>query len=154
MSDETVEPVEPSEVSGLKESLEAENAKLRDRLAKLDETVKRTVTDAKAWQEHQDSLKSREEQLAGQIADADRRAAEAEARLLRADIAREMGITGEFFDLLTASDEDAIRAQATKIAPLIQKDPFPRPDPSQGSRGAGKSSTADRFASQMEKAGF
>lgn len=118
--------------------------------------AKKDKDDAENWRKHQDSLRSREEQLDAATKAAEARAVEAETRLARAEVARKHGITDEFFDLLTASDPEALEAQAGKVAALIAQkknddDPFPKADPSQGPKGGGAASNADVFAAFAAK---
>lgn len=55
--------------------------------------------------------------LEERIAEAEKRAENAESRTLRSDVAIEFGISKEDRDLfLTASDEDTLRAQAKRLA--------------------------------------
>ena len=67
-----------------------------------------------------DDLKAKageKQTLEERIAEAEKRAENAEARTLRSDVAIEFGISKEDRDLfLTASDEDTLRAQAKRLA--------------------------------------
>lgn len=134
-------------------------AKYQEALAnsrKWEGLAKKDKDDADNWRKHQDSLRSREEQLDAATKAAEARAVEAETRLARAEVARKHGITDDYFDLLTASDPEALQAQAEKVAALIAQknnddDPFPKADPSQGPKGSGSSSNADVFAAFAAK---
>ena len=67
-----------------------------------------------------DDLKAKageKQTLEERIAEAEKRAENAEARTLRSDVAIEFGISKEDRDLfLTATDEDTLRAQAKRLA--------------------------------------
>ena len=67
-----------------------------------------------------DDLKAKageKQTLEERIAEAEKRAENAEARTLRSDVAIEFGISKEDRDLfLTANDEDTLRAQAKRLA--------------------------------------
>lgn len=77
--------------------------------------------------------------------------------ITRLNVGIDKGLPKQFIARLKGADEAELSADADTLLPLIsgKSDPFPKADPSQGSKGAtGKTSTADQFASQMEAAGF
>lgn len=158
MSDETAETTSTDAPAGEEAAVDFK-VKYEEALTnsrKWEGLAKKDKDDAENWRKHQDSLRSREEQLDAATKAAEARAAEAELKLARAETARKHGITDDFFDLLTATDPDALEAQAGKVAALIAQkknddDPFPKADPSQGPKGSGASSNADVFAAFASK---
>lgn len=144
------EPVETETVD--------EAAVLKEKIRKMDETIKRNFEDAENWRKHQDSLKSKEEQLAEREAEATKRAESAAKELAIYKAVAKYGLSEQHIDLLDGSDVDAIESKAQKLAALVSEskahDPYPKADPSQGGQGGGKTSNADKFAAQLEQAGF
>jgi hypothetical protein len=76
---------------------------------------------------------------------------------LRLSVIAKHQIPADYHEFVVGGSEDELEAKAQKVLTLIasnKPDPFPKPDPSQGPKGAGKTSTADLFAHQLEQAGF
>lgn len=99
----------------------------------------------------EESQKTAEQRAAERLADVEKRAAEAETRLLRFDIAKETGIP-EWADDLTGHTEDEIRASAERISKRLTQltsPKAPKPDPNQGRQTAPGASTADQFAAAV-----
>lgn len=83
---------------------------------------------------------------------AEEAATEARTEALRWRIATRYGIADEDAEVfLTGRDEEAITAQAERLAALAAKPRTPKPDPSQGSRGGSRPmTTAEQFEQQLE----
>ena len=152
MSEEAVvEPVEPSEAVT---DFETENATLKEKIRKMDETIKRNFDDAENWRKHQDSLKSEQERTASEIAEAKRVAEESARELAIYKAIAKHQLTEDHAELLQGVDVDQIETRAAKLASLIgdsKPDPFPKADPSMGPKGGGKASAADMFADFASK---
>lgn len=77
--------------------------------------------------------------------------------ILRLNTGIDEGLPKNLIARLQGDDEDSIKADAASLRELIPDNtpsPFPKADPSQGARGAGKTSNADQFAQQLEQAGL
>ena len=71
------------------------------------------------------------------------------AETLRLSIIAKHQIPADYHEFISGETEEDLEAKAQKVLSLIDSskpDPFPKADPSQGARGAGKSTTADIFA--------
>lgn len=76
--------------------------------------------------------------------------------ILRLNTGIDEGLPKNLILRLQGDDEDAIKADAASLRELIPDNtpnPFPKADPSQGPKGAGKSSNADQFAQQLDSLG-
>lgn len=105
------------------------------------ERLARQAAEAKV-REFEDATKSDSEKAAARAEAAEKRAAEAEAKALRADIADELNVPRELRKFLTASDEEALRSQASELvtaftAVTAASRTTPRPDPTQGAKPDG-----------------
>lgn len=147
-TDPTPEPTEPTAAQGepADEQL-GENGKK----ALTAERNRATAAEkaAAALQKRLDELEaanlSELEKAQKAAADAQEAAAKAGTEALRYRIAAETGITDNADLILTASDEETMRKQAELWA--TRTPTSPRPDPSQGAKGAGSKGTpADSFA--------
>lgn len=97
----------------------------------------------------EESQKTAEQKAADRLAEAERLTAEANAKILRRDVALEHKLTADDAALLdTITDEDAMRSLAARLATTTQKGPAP--DPNQGKSPAGPVSTGDQFAAFFE----
>lgn len=109
----------------------AEAASLRKRLKELEPLAAKV-------QEAEQSKLSTEERFAQQITEATTRAERAEARILRMSVARAAGLPDDLADRLQGDDEEALTADAERLAELFvpkeaEQKPARRGDPSQGS---------------------
>ena len=96
-----------------------------------------------------EKAQARVQELEAQVAAHADQIAEKERAIARLNVGIETGLPKNLIDRLQGDDEDALRADADSLRALIPdttSDPFPKADPSQGARGAGKSTTADIFA--------
>lgn len=103
-----------------------EAAKYRRLHEKADKDLKETrakLTALEAEKSKRDEADLTEAQKAAKRADdAEKRATDAEAKSARLEVAREFGIDDdEAMEFLTATDPDALRAQAEKLAKLTAK---------------------------------
>lgn len=78
--------------------------------------------------EYEERDKSETERLAGKITKAEQRAAEAEAKLLRYDVAQEKEVPAKLVPLLTASTREDLEAQAALILENAPATPPPNFD--------------------------
>jgi hypothetical protein len=93
------------------EKLRRENAKWRNEARANAEAAKRLA-------DLEDANKSETQKVTERLAEAERKALEAEARVLRRDVAIEHKLTAEDAALLdTITDEAAMRALAVRLAP-------------------------------------
>lgn len=149
MSESTVETTEPAteptvdttttepEATDLgdagKKALAAERAAKRaaeKRAAELEARVK----------EFEDASKTEAEKAAARAEAAEKALADMTAKALRLQVATEAGIPADLHEFLTASDEESLRAQATKLAEIAATANGPRqpkPDPTQGAKPSG-----------------
>lgn len=77
--------------------------------------------------------------------------------ILRLNTGIDEGLPKNLIARLQGDDEDTLKADAASLRELIPDNtpsPFPKADPSQGPKGAGKTSNADLFAQQLEQAGL
>jgi len=136
-------------LDAMKSERNAARTELRDAKAKLAEYEK-------AEQAKAEADKSEAEKRAA----AEQRAAEAELRATRLEVAHEKGLTpaqakrlvGATREELAADADEILRDFPTTPAPPERK--VPKPDPSQGSRGGVKPSSAERANSRLERLGI
>ncbi len=97
-----------------------------------------------------DAGKSAEQRLADQMAELNGKFEAAERARLRLEVASEHNIPRDYHDLLTATDADALRAQAEKVAALVRASATPshQPVPGQGQQG-GAASLDSQIAQAM-----
>lgn len=69
-------------------------------------------------QQFEDAQKTEAERTAERMQEAERRAAEAEMRLMRFDVAAAKGLDAKFADLLTGSDREQMEANADRLLEL------------------------------------
>lgn len=132
---------------------------------------KRANDAEKAAREAQARIKELEEKDATELEKATRRIKELEdangtltsdlaARdrtILRLNTGIDEGLPKNLIARLQGDDEESIKADAASLRELVPDNtpnPFPKADPSQGPKGAGKTSNADLFAQQLEQAGL
>lgn len=80
-----------------------------------------------------------------------------EKTILRLNTGIDEGLPKNLIARLQGDDEDTIKADAASLRELIPDNtpnPFPKADPSQGPKGAGKTSNADLFAQQLDSVGL
>jgi hypothetical protein len=99
--------------------LRKEAASQRNRVAELEEKL----------QEHTDAGKSEHEKLVEKLTASERRAGDAELKLLRFEVAREAGLDLDAAAFLTGSTREEIEHRAAELAKLLAE------------KGPGKSST-------------
>jgi hypothetical protein len=156
MSTPIVEPEQPEQGPGATDQL---NESEIDWKAKFEESQKHSRTweqrakDNKTAAEKlaalEESQKTAEQKTAERLAEAERVATEAQAKVLRRDVALDHKLTAEDATLLdTITDEDAMRTLAARLAAPAGRGPAP--DPNQGKGGAGPVSTGDQFAAFFE----
>jgi hypothetical protein len=107
--------------------------------------------------EFEDASKSEAEKAAARAEAAEKALAEMTAKALRLQVATEVGIPAELHEFLTGSDEESLRAQATKLAEIAATANGPRapkPDPTQGAKpsSAGVSQLTQADAERMTPA--
>lgn len=76
--------------------------------------------------------------------------------ILRLNTGIDEGLPKNLIARLQGDDEESIKADAASLRELVPDNtpnPFPKADPSQGPKGAGKSSNADQFAQQLDSLG-
>lgn len=108
--------------------------------------------------EYEDRDKSELEKLTEQRAEADKRAAAAELRAARLEVAADKGLTPAQAKYLTGASREELEAKADEILtdfPARPAEPDrprrPRADPSQGSRGPSPSSGRDAALAEAQK---
>lgn len=77
--------------------------------------------------------------------------------ILRLNTGIDEGLPKNLIARLQGDDEEAIKADAASLRELVPDNtpnPFPKADPSQGPKGAGKTSNADQFAQQLDSVGL
>lgn len=90
--------------------------------------------------EFENASKSEAEKAAARAEAAEKALAEMTAKALRLQVATEAGIPADLHEFLTGTDEESLRAQATKLAEIAATASAPRqpkPDPTQGARPDG-----------------
>lgn len=85
-----------------------EAANLRARLKAAEEK-------AKLWDEHEESSKTEAQKIADRAEAAEKRAAELESKLLRADVATEKGLTANQAKFLTGTTKEELLAAADEL---------------------------------------
>jgi hypothetical protein len=121
---------------------------------KASELEKELARYRKAEQEKADAEKSEIQKATEAREAAEKRAAASEQRLLRLEIAAEKGLTPAQAKRLNGATREELEADADEILvdfPAAAKVGTPRPDPSQGARGAGP--TIDSRIAEAQKAG-
>lgn len=77
--------------------------------------------------------------------------------ILRLNTGIDEGLPKNLIARLQGDDEESIKADAVSLRELVPDNtpsPFPKADPSQGPKGAGKTSNADQFAQQLDSVGL
>lgn len=77
--------------------------------------------------------------------------------ILRLNTGIDEGLPKNLIARLQGDDEESIKADAASLRDLVPDNtpnPFPKADPSQGPKGAGKTSNADLFAQQLDSVGL
>ena len=126
--------------------------KLRKEAAKYRTEAKANANAAKQLAEIEDAKKTQSERDAERIAEAEKRATDAEAILTRMQVAVEKGLTPNQARRLVGSTREELEADADELLADIgaQNAPrAPRPDPNQGRNNAGTATTADQFAAAV-----
>lgn len=151
---EEPKPVAPEQQVEAKTEFTPEQLKshYEQKIAKMDETIKRNFADAEAWRKHQLEQKPLEEQAAQREKEALERAELAERKAAVAEAIIEHGLPKEAIVLLEEVPADKVKAKAEELAKLLaeKRNPTLRPNPLQGGSKDTKLSTADQFASFME----
>ncbi|WP_329013200.1 hypothetical protein OG271_03970 [Micromonospora rifamycinica] len=110
----------------------------------------------KAEQEKAEADKSEAEKRQA----AEQRAEQAELRALRLEVAAEKGLTPAQAKRLVGGSREELEADADDILATFPTSPAqperktPKPDPSQGTRGGAKPSSADRASKRLERLGI
>jgi hypothetical protein len=131
---------DPKAAEGTPKSAEEQLAELAAKVESLTQNSRKWETRAK---ENIDKAKKYEELQASSATDAEKltaaeqRAAAAELRLTRYEVAARTNLPADLVGFLTAEDEDAMEEQAkTLLARLAPAKPAaPKPDPTQGGSG-------------------
>lgn len=119
---------------------------------KWEKRAKDNFEKAQRLDQIEESTKTEAQKSAERLAAAEKAASEAEAKVLRRDIAIEHKLsTGDAALLDTITDEAAMRSLAARLAPSEDdgKPRTPRPDPNQGRSGTATASTGDLFAATV-----
>lgn len=122
----------------------------REAQARIKELEEKDATDLEKASRR---IKELEEANAALAADVDSR----DKTILRLNTGIDEGLPKNLIARLQGDDEESIKADAVSLKELIPDstpNPFPKPDPSAGPQGAGKTSNADLFAQQLEQAGL
>lgn len=122
-------------------------------LAAQKDELKALKEKARRLDEIEEASKTEAQKQADRLAKAENAAREAEAKVLRREIAIEHKLDQDDAAMLdTITDEDAMRRLAARLAKAAETTGprAPKPDPNQGRSGAGSTSTADLFAAAVE----
>lgn len=114
-------------------------------------SAKADVADAQKWREFEQNQKSEYEKLSDELARTKAEASEANAKLLKLDVATRKGIPADALDLLEGSTQEELEAKADKLLSLIadQSKTKVKPDVNQGKASVDGASTASQFASAL-----
>lgn len=149
MSDDVTEPTTATEVAVEESTVTTEEAKVLADPGKAALDIERKSRREaerernelrERLQKIEDADKSEAEKAAARAEAAEKRANEAEAKALRLEIADELKVPAHLRKFLSATDEDALREQATDLlasleAAMAENGPRqPKPDPSQGAK--------------------
>lgn len=141
--EETQQPEQYPADHPLVKALEAQKATIKDLKSK-----------AKRLDDLEESQKTETQRLADR-ADAEfNRAQEAEAKLLRYEVASEQGIPATAMKFLTGTTREEIEASAKDVLALIGdsgKPRQPKPDPNQGRQAPEVATPAGQFASFLQQ---
>lgn len=115
--------------------------------------AKENESAAQRLAEIEEAQKTESQKLIERAEAAERALAQQQTEALRLRVAAKHGITEDYLDLLTGTDEAELEARAVKVASLITPTEQPKKgawapfDPEEGGQpGAGKRSVADQFA--------
>jgi hypothetical protein len=125
-------PTVDAEPQGASETDWKKEARKWEARAKEAQTFKEQ---AEKWREYEQSQKSEHEKLAEKLASAEAIASEANAKLIRYEIASQKGIPADALDLLNGSTREELEVAADKLLSLIgeqTKNKLPMPDVNQG----------------------
>jgi hypothetical protein len=152
-------PAQDEIPAGSKEALLADLAKERDRRQAAEKAAKENKDAARKLAELEDAQKTEQQRLTDRAEKAESKASDLERDNLRLRVAIESAVPEElrptvqlFADRLRGDTEDELRADVENLLPLVstQGKRTPAPDPSQGRRTQGDTSTASQFASAVE----
>jgi hypothetical protein len=155
MSEETNETTELSEsVEAVEAQAEIIETDWKAEARKWESRAKAAKADSEAatkWREYEKSLKPEQERLAEELSQIKAEASEANAKLLRYEVATQKGVPNDAVDLLNGSTKEELESAADKLLSLIanQSKTPTKPDVNQGKSNGGGISTADQFAAAM-----
>ena len=95
------------------------------------------------------AAQARVAELEGKVTELSESVAAKDLTITRLNVGIDEGLPKNLIERLQGADEEAIKSDASTLRTLIPvttPDPFPKADPSQGPKGAGKASNADVFA--------
>lgn len=136
-------------VAERKRADDAEKA-LKAANVKLQQIEDADKTELEKAQQRISELEAANATLTSDLSDRDR-------TILRLNTGIDEGLPKNLIARLQGDDEESIKADAASLRELVPDNtpsPFPKADPSQGPKGAGKTSNADLFAQQLEQAGL
>ena len=136
-------------VAERKRADDAEKA-LKAANAKLQQIEDADRTELEKAQARIKDLEDAQASLTKDVADRDK-------TILRLNTGIDEGLPKNLIARLQGDDADAIKADAVSLRELIPDStpsPFPKADPSQGPKGAGKTTNADLFAQQLDSVGL
>lgn len=122
-------------------------------LAAQKDELKALREKARRLDEIDEASKTEAQKAAEKLAAAEKAAADAEARVLRRDLALEHKLSKDDAALLdTITDEASMKALAARLAPREDdgKPRPPKPDPNQGRNTSGTASTGEQFAAAVD----
>lgn len=122
----------------------------REALARIKELEEKDATELEKATRRIKELEDANATLSTDVASRDK-------TILRLNTGIDEGLPKNLIARLQGDDEDTLKADAASLRELIPDttpSPFPKADPSQGPKGAGKTSNADHFAQQLEAAGI
>lgn len=124
--------------------------KEREALARIKELEEKDATEIEKATRRIAELESSNQNLTADLANRDK-------TILRLNTGIDEGLPKNLIARLQGDDEDSIKADAASLRELVPDNtpnPFPKADPSQGPKGAGKTSNADHFAQQLDSVGL
>lgn len=122
----------------------------REALARIKELEEKDATELEKATRRIKELEEANTTLTSDVASRDK-------TILRLNTGIDEGLPKNLIARLQGDDEDAIKADAASLRDLVPDNtpsPFPKADPSQGPKGAGKTSNADQFAAQLDSVGL
>lgn len=134
-----------------KKALQAERDAREQAEKRVKDLERELASTQSAHEAEKQTMQASIDDLTGQASAEGERAARAEQDALKVRVALRKGLPESFADRLQGDDESALESDADQFVQFAAGRPkTPAPDPSQGPKGRGETSTAQQFADAVD----